>query len=62
MEVVLDGDRNSVEPGLSTALRAALIAFLRSGQCAGAIESDETIQPGIERLDALKRALDESHG
>ena len=54
--------RNSVEPRMSLAARATLVAFLRSGQRAGTIKGDETIQTGIERLDALKRALDESYG
>ena len=62
MEIVLDGDRNSVEPGMNSAMRATLIAFLRSGQRTGAIKRDKAIQTRIERLDALKRALDEPNG
>jgi hypothetical protein len=62
VEVVLDGDRNAVEPGMSLPARATLIAFLRSGQRAGAIKGDEAVQAGIEGLDALKRALDECYG
>ena len=62
MEIIFDGDRDSVEPGMSMAPRAALIAFFRSRQRAGAIKGDETIQTRIEGLDALKRALDKTYG
>ena len=62
MEIVLDGDRNSIEPGMSLTARATRIAFFRGGERAGGIKRNETIQTGIERLDALKRALDESDG
>ncbi len=47
---------------MSLPTRATLIAFFRGGQRAGAIKGDETVQTGIECLDALERALDESDG
>ena len=59
MEIVFDRDRNSVEPGVSLPARATRIALFRGGERAGAIKRDETVQTGIKRLDALKRALDE---
>jgi hypothetical protein len=62
MEIVLDGDRDSVEPGMSLTARTTLVAFFRSGQRAGAIKGDEAVQTGIEGLDALERALDQSYG
>jgi len=62
MEIVFDGDRNAIEPGMSLAARTALITLFRSGKSAGAIKGDETIQTRIKCIDALERALDESHG
>ncbi len=62
MEIVLNGDRNSVEPGTSLTARAPLIAFFRGSERARAIKGDETVQAGVQPLDALKRAPDELHG
>ena len=62
MEIVLDGDRGPVERGLSLTARATLIAFFRGGDRDRAIKADEAVQTGIERLDALERALDKFHG
>ena len=62
MEIVFDGDRNSVQPRVSLTARTTRIAFFRGGERTCAIKGDETIQTGIECLDALKRALNKSDG
>jgi hypothetical protein len=61
MDIVLDGNWDSIERGHRLTARATRIAFLCSGQRAGAIKRDETVQAGIACLDAPKRALNESY-
>ncbi len=42
-------------------MRATRVAVLRGGERGGRIKRDEAVQAGVQRLDALKRALDQPH-
>ncbi len=45
---------------MRSAKRAARVAFFCHGERAPAIKGDETVQPRIESIDALKRALNKA--